>query len=94
MYLGRKLFIEKHFDFVIPSDQKITHIPEKIEIETPLFKFWGEVVKNGNILSYSLILDVKTAFIKQDQFKIWNDAIVKLSEFYDDQVVLIRKNNI
>lgn len=92
LYLGRKLFVEKHFDFVIPFDQNITHVPDKIEIETPLFKFWGEVVRNGNILSYSLILDVKTAFIKKDQFKIWNDAIVKLSEFYDDQVVLTRKN--
>ncbi len=91
LYFGRKFYIEKHIDFIVPSDLKVIHLPQDLNIETPEYSFRGKIVNNGDKLSYSLTIDLKTARIKMSQFQVWNDAIRQLSTFYDDQIVLTRK---
>ena len=91
LYFGCKFYIEKNIEFVIPSELKIKHLPKSIEIETPEYSFHGKIVKKDNSLFYSLVIDLKTAQIKKEQFLGWNNAIKQLSAFYDDQIIFIRK---
>lgn len=91
LYFGRKFYIEKHIDFLVPSDLKVIHLPQDLDIETPEYSFRGKIVNNGDKLCYSLIIDLKTAQIKKEQFQVWNEAIKQLSFFYDDQIVFTRK---
>lgn len=88
LYFGRKFNIEKQIDFTIPSNLKVIHIPKMIEIDTPEYSINGKIVNKGNQLTYSLIIDIKNARINKDKFKQWNEAIKKLSAFYDDQIIL------
>jgi len=91
LHLDMKSVDKKTVSFKIPVNYKVTHIPDSININEPEYLILGKLKQTGNNIQYQFELTFKSTIITHDRFEQWNNTIKKLTEFYNDQIILVLK---
>ena len=77
-------------ELIVPTGYKITHLADKLSIKRDDYTFELEYKQVGNKITYTKSIIIPNASLKQKNFKDWNSDILKLKNFYNDQIVLTK----
>lgn len=72
----------------IPQGYKVTYLPEKLEIENPLYVFSIEYDYQEDKIVYKKRLTFSDNLLLKSHFKNWNKDISELKKAYMEQIVL------
>jgi Transglutaminase-like superfamily/Domain of Unknown Function with PDB structure (DUF3857) len=73
----------------LPADKTISSIPEKIAIKNSRYSFTASYTGTGNKLIYKNEIILDNTELTPEYFSQWNKDIQQLTNFYDQQIVLI-----
>jgi hypothetical protein len=79
-------------EIILPPDKAVSALPEKLLISRPGYSFEASYSNGGGKIIYKNEIIISRAEIKPEEFIQWNKDIEKLSDFYNQQLVLIQKN--
>ncbi len=78
--------------FTLPEGLNPEYIPEPIMIQNDWMDIEVRYHLKDATLIYQKDIKIMDTILDKDQFGDWNDAIRKLTNFYDDQVILAPEN--
>ena len=85
---GEKIHKKTSIELIIPQGYTVSHLPEKIDVSDPEFSFALQYTQSGNKIIYTKELSIPDGVIKKKSFSRWNDAVKKLAQAYENQIVL------
>ncbi|MCB0397603.1 MAG: transglutaminase domain-containing protein [Flavobacteriales bacterium] len=85
-----KVYIEGTTELVIPEGWNLDHLPEPVDISNDHFNFRLSYQRKENVITYSKVISIDNALLKQEDFSLWNDAVEKVGKFYGSQIVLVK----
>ncbi|WP_298239365.1 transglutaminase-like domain-containing protein [uncultured Algibacter sp.] len=85
-----KRFLETSTKINIPSEYKISYIPEDINISSKNYDLSVRFIKDSNNIIYKKSFKIKNAKIETSDFEEWNNFIHKLNNIYNEQIVLTK----
>lgn len=85
---GEKIYKKYTIELDVPPGYNVTTIPENLTIAEPDFTFNISYTKSGNKIIYKKEISVNTGFIPKTHFEKWNESVKKLTQSYENQVVL------
>lgn len=85
---GEKIHKKTSIELIIPPGYKLSHLPEKVSVSDPEFSFAMQYTQAGNKIIYTKELNIPDGIIRKQSFTRWNDAVKKLAEAYESQIVL------
>ncbi len=88
---SHKLLLEQEVELEIPQGYKAGELPEGMNEKFDDFSFVVDYRLSGNKILYSKKITVDNAVVKTSDFDKWNNAIKKLDENYQNQIVFIKK---
>ncbi len=93
MDFQEKIYKNKTTILKIPTNYKISFLPEAININNDEFSFNLSYKLNEatNTITYAKIMEIKKGIISKANFEIWNETIKKLKKFYYEQIVIVKK---
>ncbi len=80
-----------HIEFEIPSDMKVTYLPEPLSITNDEFEISINYNLDGNKINYYKVFNFKKDHISRKNFDVWNTAIKDLKLHYEEMIVLEKK---
>jgi hypothetical protein len=78
-------------ELTLPTDKTPSEIPAPVTVKQTGYYFNASYSNGGNKLQYKKEIVMSNTEINPQQFKQWNSDIQKLSEFYNQQIVLTSK---
>ncbi|WP_438962155.1 transglutaminase-like domain-containing protein [Nonlabens sp.] len=78
----------KNITLDLPAGYSIESLPKGISIDNKLLKVDAHYSFKGSKIDYSSQIKIKSRLIKKSEFALWNAAIEKIKNFYDEQIVL------
>jgi hypothetical protein len=85
---GEKVYKKTSIELQIPSGYKVSVLPESVQVNDPEFSFNIQYTSNGATIVYTKELIIPEGVIKKQSFLRWNDAVKKLAQAYENQIVL------
>ncbi len=85
-----KVFIQSDFSLSIPDGYVIKYLPEPVNLKHEDFSFNLSFSKEGRKIIYNKEIIIYNALVKKDDFDTWNDYISKLTEFYNNQIIITK----
>ncbi|MGB4773206.1 MAG: transglutaminase domain-containing protein [Chitinophagaceae bacterium] len=82
-----KLHIVQETELDIPG-KKLTEVPEKLVIKHPKYSFQANYSQQGTKVLYRNEISFTKTDILPSEFSQWNSDVKKLSDFYNQQIVL------
>lgn len=76
----------------LPAGKSVNTMPEKLNIKQPGYSFDAAYSNSGGKLVYKNEIILSQPEIKPENFSQWNKDIEQLTNFYNQQIVLINKN--
>ncbi len=89
--LYSKTYFEAKNTLEIPQGYKIDKLPENLQVDNEDFKVNINFKKEGNKLIYTKKFIFPNALIKKENIKKWQEFYVKLKQFYNSQLTLIKQ---
>ncbi|MBX9784879.1 MAG: DUF3857 domain-containing protein [Chitinophagaceae bacterium] len=89
MHFKNHLILE--IEITAQADKSFSEIPPPLTIKQPGYSFIAAYTSSGNKLLYKKEILISNTEINPQQFIQWNSDIKKLSEFYNQQLVLTSK---
>ena len=83
-----KTHIERITELVIPAGYIVTSMPQNLSINTKDYDFEISYSHNNEKIIYHKSIIIKNTLISKNKFKQWNDDVNKLTEAYNQQLVL------
>lgn len=74
----------------IPSGYKVESLPKPVNITTTDFIFKLSYTKQGNTIVYTKEIIMPKGYLHRNNIKEWNKAIVEVTNFYDNYLVLTK----
>jgi hypothetical protein len=78
--------------FKVPENMDVSFLPEPFLEEHPRFRFKLSYQKQGDIVEYHQEFTLPDGLLKVEDFPRWNEAVGRLGEFYQQQIVLQKHN--
>jgi hypothetical protein len=78
-------------ELTLPTDKTPSEIPAPVTVKQTGYYFNASYSNGGNKLQYKKEIVMSNTEINPQQFKQWNSDIQKLTEFYNQQIVLTSK---
>lgn len=72
----------------LPTDKKVASVPNSLKIDRPGYRFSGSYTVNDAALVYRCEIVLLNTMLGIDQFRQWNEDIIQLKDFYNQQIVL------
>lgn len=93
LYFGEKVTIQREMTIAIPAAYQVDYLPESVNIDNDEFSMQLDYSYNqsNHQLDYNKTLIIKTGNIDVKNATIWNESVVLLKKFYNDQIIL-KKN--
>jgi hypothetical protein len=88
--LPYKVNIQSEMQLHLPAAYKVSYLPEPVSVDHPYFKFQLAYQKQQGKIMYTKMVVIKKGHIPLDAIPAWNEAVGQLSEFYNDQIILIK----
>ncbi|MEN7551617.1 transglutaminase-like domain-containing protein [Rapidithrix thailandica] len=85
---GRKVFRETVAELTIPQGYKVNYVPEPVSVENEYFKFDLKYELQSGKVVYTKEIKIFDKLLPASQFNAWNNAVKKLNQFYNDQLIL------
>lgn len=78
-------------ELTLPADKSLSEIPSSLTIKQPGYSFLAAYTASANKLLYKKEIVIGNTEVNPQQFVQWNSDIKKLTEFYNQQLVLTSK---
>lgn len=85
---SHKLNFHHQYTFVVPDGYRIEYLPQTLNVDNEEFNFVVQYSSNGNQITYTKKLQLKTGYISKRNFSAWNKAIEQLNAAYKEYVIL------
>ncbi|MDH6307102.1 hypothetical protein M2451_002336 [Dysgonomonas sp. PFB1-18] len=82
--------IVKNVVLHIPEGYKVSHIPEKLNIDKDGYTFRISYRQEGNKLFYKKEITIRDIYLRKSNFAEWNSDIAKLRKAYMEQISLTK----
>ncbi len=79
-------------EMALPAGTTLSYKPENLTIETDYYKFNLQYELKENKLFYTKEIQIFNNILPVSEFENWNSAIVKLNDFYNEQIILKTSN--
>lgn len=86
-----KSIIKNQSTLTIPKGHRVHYLPKAVDINTKNYSFKASLKESDRALIYNKEIIYKDSRLSKEDFATWNKSIEKLSEFYKDQIILIKK---
>lgn len=83
-----KTHIERITELTVPSGYKISSLPGNLVIKNNNYEFSITYTQQADKIIYDKSIILKNTLINKAEFKQWNDDIAKLTDAYNQQLVL------
>jgi hypothetical protein len=81
----------KNLNLIIPSNYQVESLPKPVNIDNDFMKVEAAYnIKEGKV-TYDSNIIIKKRYVSKDNFELWNSSIDQLKNFYDEQIVLVKK---
>lgn len=87
---GEKIHKVLEVELELKDGDSVIFLPEKLQIDHNEFSVHAVYVKEQNRIIYKKRISIENGIISKDSFIQWNEAIRKLTEHYDSQIILKR----
>jgi transglutaminase-like putative cysteine protease len=78
-------------ELAIPEGYKVDYMPASFKKTTPYYSFEGSYVNKGKSIVYNKTIIVNKPVLLTSDFDSWNAFVKSINDFYNDQVVLVKK---
>jgi hypothetical protein len=85
-----KKHTEKTTTINIPDGYKVLKLPPPVTIKNDYFIFNLSYKQQGNTILYSKEISMPLGYLHRKEISKWNDAIEKLTAFYDNYIILTK----
>jgi len=75
----------------LPVDKKVTSLPASLKVDRAGYRFSGSYSVKDSILTYRCEVTLLNPTLNPDQFRQWNEDILQLKNFYNQQIVLTKR---
>jgi transglutaminase-like putative cysteine protease len=89
--LDHKIYISTQVEVEVPEGYKIDYVPDAVSKKATDYSFDGSYTKKGNVILYSKKIIINKTIIRKQDFAAWNDFIISINKFYNDQAILAKK---
>lgn len=94
----RKLPFEFHFknhmvfetELQLPAGAKVATLPAALNIDRPGYSMTGQYILDKNKLTYRREIMLKKTRLTKDLFEGWNNDVIRLNEFYNNQLTITK----
>ncbi|HEX5154163.1 MAG TPA: transglutaminase domain-containing protein [Parafilimonas sp.] len=83
-----KTHVERITELTVPAGYKISSVPPDLSVKNNNYEFNITYTQQSNKIIYHKSIILKSTQIAKINFKQWNDDIAKLTEAYNQQIVL------
>ena len=83
-----KTHLERITELTIPSGYKISSVPPDLSVKNNNYDFSITYTQQPGKIIYHKSIILKNTLVAKSNFKQWNDDIAKLTESYNQQLVL------
>lgn len=87
---GEKIHKVLEVELELKDGDSVVFLPERLQIDQKEFSVHAFYVKEQNRILYKKQISIENGIISKDSFILWNEAIRKLTEHYDSQIILKR----
>ena len=91
-WFGYKINTQLEVQLTIPPDYTVTSMPPDLAVKNNDYEFVATLTKQPGKLVYTKSIIIKNPYLKKSKFEQWNRDIEKLNAFYNEQIVLSKKN--
>jgi hypothetical protein len=85
---GEKIHKKTSIELIIPQGYTVSHLPEKVDVSDPEFSFAMHYTQSDNKIIYTKELNIPDGIIRKQSFPRWNEAVKKLAQAYENQIIL------
>ena len=78
-------------ELAVPDGYKVDYVPATFKKTTPYYSFEGSYINKGKTVIYNKTIVVNKPILLTSEFATWNAFIKDINNFYNDQVVLVKK---
>jgi hypothetical protein len=78
-------------ELAVPDGYKVDYVPASFKKSTPNYSFEGSYVNKGKSVLYNKTIIVNKPVLLTSEFATWNAFVKEINDFYNDQVVLVKK---
>ncbi|EHQ27922.1 transglutaminase-like domain-containing protein [Mucilaginibacter paludis] len=83
-----KMNISRQTELTVPAGYRVTSLPPNLAIQNNNYEFTIQYSKQNDKVLYKKSIVLKNTRIAKSQFALWNNDIAKLTEAYNQQLVL------
>ena len=83
-----KTHVERITELTIPAGYKISSLPPNLSVKNSLYDFTITYTQQPGKIVYHKSIILKSTKLEKENFIQWNDDITKLTEAYNQQLVL------
>ncbi len=87
-YIGEKIDLTAEISLQIPAGCQVKHLPDELSLSNDYYSIQCSYELVGNKIKYLKAFRFNQSIIPVEEFENWNDAIKRLDQFYEDQIVL------
>lgn len=87
-WLPYKYNIVQETEITLPINATIKTLPKNLSINNSYLSMMASYTLSGNKLLYKKTIAIKNPRIPKADFGIWNSGIKKLTEFYNEQIII------
>ncbi len=87
---GEKIHKVLEVELELIDGDSVVFLPEKLQIDHKEFSVYAAYVRDQNRILYNKRISIDNGIISKDSFNQWNEAIRKLTQHYDSQIILKR----
>ncbi len=85
---GKKVNTKMEVVIELPSDYKLTSVPENLSVSEEEFSFRLDYKVEGNKVIYTKEIAIHKGIISKKSFKVWNESLKKLNVVYGSPIIL------
>ncbi|HYG15091.1 MAG TPA: transglutaminase domain-containing protein [Bacteroidia bacterium] len=83
-----KQHLVNKINFTVPQGMSVVRLPQEVTIINEYFVFKLNFSQQGNTITYNKEIVFPKGYLHRSQLKAWNDAITKVTNFYDSYIIL------
>jgi hypothetical protein len=87
---GEKIYKVLEVELELKDGDSVIFLPEKLQIDHEEFSVHAFYVKEQNRILYKKRISIEKGIVSKDSFIEWNEAIRKLTQHYNSQIILKR----
>ncbi|MCR6637613.1 MAG: hypothetical protein NVV82_01060 [Sporocytophaga sp.] len=86
----KKIYKVLEVELELKDGDSVIFLPEELQIDHEEFSVHAFYVKEQNKILYKKRISIENGIVSKDSFIQWNEAIRKLTQHYNSQIILKR----